>query len=74
MLMTSTITVRLSEKERKELAKLGKISDVVRETLDLYLRNKNSKRTIARLKELQKSPLRTTIQDDPRLIRADRER
>jgi Arc/MetJ-type ribon-helix-helix transcriptional regulator len=72
--MTSTITVRLSEKQRKELAKHGRISDVVRDALSLYLREKNSRRIIGRLKELQKSPVTSTIQEDLRLIRADRDR
>jgi hypothetical protein len=72
--MTSTITVRLSEKERKELAKHGKISEVVREALSLYLREKNSRRIISRLKELQKFSLGSTIQEDLRLMRADRDR
>jgi Arc/MetJ-type ribon-helix-helix transcriptional regulator len=72
--MTSTITVRLSEKERKELAKHGKISEVVREALRLYLREKNSRRIISRLKELQKFSIGSTIQEDLRLIRADRDR
>jgi hypothetical protein len=72
--MTSTITVRLSEKERKELAKHGKISDVVRDALSLYLREKNSRRIIGRLMELQKSKTRSTIDEDLRFIRADRNR
>jgi Arc/MetJ-type ribon-helix-helix transcriptional regulator len=72
--MTSTITVRLSDKERRELAKHGRISDVVREALNLYLREKNSRRIIRRLRELQKSPIRSTIQEDLNLIRADRDR
>jgi len=72
--MTGTITVRLSEKERKELAKHGNISEVVREALSLYLREKNSRKIISRLKELQKSPVRSTIPEDVRLIRADRDR
>ena len=72
--MTSTITVRLSEKERKELAKHGRISEVVREALSLYLREKNSRRIISRLKELQKFSLGSTIQEDLRLMRADRDR
>jgi len=72
--MTSTITVRLSEKEKKELAKHGKISEVVREALSLYLREKNSRRIISRLKELQKVPVRSSIQEDLGLIRADRDR
>jgi Arc/MetJ-type ribon-helix-helix transcriptional regulator len=73
--MTSTITVRLSEKERRELQRYGKISEVVREALRLYLRNRASGRIISRLKELQKiTTMRTTIQDDLQLIRTDRER
>lgn len=72
--MTTTITVRLSEKERKELTKHGRISDVVREALSLYLRERNSRKIISRLKDLQKSPLRSTIQQDLRMIRADRDR
>lgn len=72
--MTSAITVRLSEKERKEIAKHGKISEVVREALSLYLREKNSRRIISRLKELQKFPVRSSIQEDLQLIRADRNR
>jgi Arc/MetJ-type ribon-helix-helix transcriptional regulator len=72
--MTSTITVRLSEKERKELAKHGKISEVVREALSLYLREKNSRRIISRLKNLQKFSIGSAIQGDLRLIRADRDR
>ena len=72
--MKSTITVRLSEKEKKALAKHGKISDVVREALSLYLREKDSTRIISRLRELQKSPARGTIYDDLQLIRADRNR
>jgi Arc/MetJ-type ribon-helix-helix transcriptional regulator len=72
--MTSTITVRLSDKERKELAKHGKISEVVRDALNLYLQEKNSKRIISRLRELQKTPVRSMIQEDLRLIRADRDR
>jgi len=72
--MASTITVRLSDKERKELAELGRISDVVRDALSLYLREKNSRKIIARLKELQVSPVRSTIKEDLRLLRADRDR
>ena len=72
--MTSSITVRISEKERKELAKHGRISEVVRDALSLYLREENSRRIIARLRELQESPVRSTIQEDLRLLRADRDR
>ena len=72
--MTDTITVRLSETERQELRRHGRLSDVVREAIRLYLGTKNSKRVISRLKELQKTPLRTSIDQDLDLIRTDRER
>jgi Arc/MetJ-type ribon-helix-helix transcriptional regulator len=72
--MTTTITVRLSERERRELKEHGKISEVVREALRAYLRSKNSARTITRLKDLQKTPIRTTIEGDLKLLRADRDR
>jgi len=73
--MTSTVTVRLSEKGRRQLLKHGKIFDVLREALRLYLREKSSRRIISRLKKLQSSKIvRTTIEGDLRLIRADRER
>jgi Arc/MetJ-type ribon-helix-helix transcriptional regulator len=73
--MTHTITVRLTEKERRELQRHGKISEVTREALRLYLRTRKSKQLISRLRDLQKTTkLRTTIQDDLQLIRADRQR
>jgi len=73
--MTSTITVRLSDKERRQLEKHGRISEVVREALRIYLRKRDSERVISRLKELQKAkPLSSTVQDDLRLIRMDRQR
>jgi len=72
--MTETLTVRLSEREKRELQKHGTLSDVVREAIRLYLRTKNSKRTISRLKKLQKEPISSTISDDLKLIRADRDR
>lgn len=73
--MTNTITIRLSETERQELQKRGRLSAVVREAIRLYLRAENSKRVISRLKQMQsKTTLRTSIDQDLRLIRADRER
>jgi len=72
--MAETITVRLSEAERKELRRHGRVSEVVREAIRLYLRTKNSKGVISRLKELQKTVPHTSIEQDLELIRADRER
>ena len=72
--MTETITVRLSEEERQELKKHGKLSEVVRRAIRLYLQTENSKRVILRLKELERTPAYGSIDQDLRLIRADRQR
>lgn len=71
--MTSSITIRLSEEELREIRKYGRISDVVREALHLYIRSESSRRVIQRLRELQaSSKVRTTIEEDLRLIHEDR--
>jgi uncharacterized protein YlbG (UPF0298 family) len=73
--MTRTITVRLTEKERRQLQKHGRISEVTREALRLYLNSEKSRQLISRLRELQKTTkLQTTIKDDLQQIRADRQR
>ncbi len=72
--MTKDIKVRLSRQEIVELMKRGNISEVVREAVRSYLRQENSKKVIARLKELQKASLKSTIQEDVELIREDRMR
>jgi Arc/MetJ-type ribon-helix-helix transcriptional regulator len=72
--MTTTFTIRLPKKEKEKLARYGKISEVVRDALSLYLREKNSRRIIGRLKELQRSSAPGTLQEDLRSIRADRDR
>jgi hypothetical protein len=72
--MTATVTVRLSEHERRELKKRGNVSKIVREAIALYLRTEKSEQAIARLKDLQRRRLRTSIEDDLRLLRTDRDR
>ena len=73
--MTSVITVRLSEKEKRELRRHGNISEVVREAVRNYLKDRRSREIISRLMEIQsKRTTRTSLSDDLKLIRADRER
>ncbi len=72
--MTKDIKVRLSRQEMVELMKRGNISEVVREAVRSYLRQENSKKVIARLKELEKASLKSAIQEDVKLIREDRMR
>lgn len=70
-----TITVRISDEEKKRLLKRGKISKSVREALELYLNTVKSQDLIARLEELQReNPIRTTPAEEVRLIKEDRKR
>ncbi|MGI0014903.1 MAG: hypothetical protein ACREBU_15895 [Nitrososphaera sp.] len=73
--IAATISVRISEKERAALKKHGKISNVVRESLSLYLGAKRSRTVIKRLKELQRNTKVQTIRDiEAALIAEDRRR
>lgn len=70
----TVITVRLSEKEKAALEKYGKISDVVRDAIRLYINDKKAREAIEELKEIQrKCPVNTTTEEIVKLIREDRE-
>jgi len=73
--MTESITVRLSSEEIMEIKEHGRVSDVVRQALRMYLQSQRSRRAIEELTRLQASSrIQTTIEDDLRLIRGDRQR
>jgi hypothetical protein len=70
-----TITVRISEEEKKKLLEHGQLSKIVREALKLYLNSDRSSELLARLDELQKkNPVKTTTSKEVRLISEDRRR
>ncbi|MDV3277237.1 MAG: hypothetical protein LYZ69_02070 [Nitrososphaerales archaeon] len=70
-----TITVRISEEEKKRLLKQGTLSQSVREALELYLNTKKSRELIGKLEALQRrDPIETTSADEVRLINEDRKR
>lgn len=70
-----TISVRISEKEKKELAQYGSLSNSIREALRLYLDSKRSRQLLRKLEELQrKNPVKTTKLQEVRLIKEDRNR
>jgi hypothetical protein len=70
-----TITVRISEEEKKRLLQHGKLSKSVREAIRLYLNSDRSRKLLARLAELQKkNPVKTTPSEEVRLINEDRNR
>ena len=70
-----SITVRVSEDEKKRLLKHGNLSASVREALRLYLDTETSRELLDKLEKLQaKNPTRTTSADEVRLIDEDRKR
>ncbi|MBI2126786.1 MAG: hypothetical protein HYU02_05680 [Thaumarchaeota archaeon] len=70
-----TISVRISEKEKKELVQYGSLSNSIREALRLYLDSKKSRQLLRKLEELQrKNPVKTTKLQEVRLIKEDRNR
>ncbi len=70
-----TLTVRLSDKEKKELLKYGTISDGLREGIRLYVREKKKREALRRLQELQnKNPVTIPTSEIVRMIREDRHR
>lgn len=69
------ITVRLSEKEKAELEKHGKISDVVREAIKFYMSNEKAVNALKKMEEYQKNKKHRTMSSDEivTMIREDRE-
>jgi Arc/MetJ-type ribon-helix-helix transcriptional regulator len=73
--MTSSITIRLSEDDIRKLKRYGRISDVVREAIQLYIQSESSRETVLKLEKLQASnKTRITIDEDLKLIHEDRRR
>jgi uncharacterized protein (DUF1778 family) len=70
-----TITVRISEEEKKKLLQHGELSKSVRDAVRLYLNSERSRELLAKLDEIQKkNPVRTTTAKEVRLINEDRKR
>ena len=70
-----TISVRISDEEKKELDEYGPLSYAVREGVKLYLQSKKTSKTLAKLRALQaKDHAKTTTLEELKLIREDRNR
>lgn len=70
----TVITVRLSEKEKASLEKYGKISDVVRDAIRLYINNKKARDALKKLEVYQKkNPVTTSTDEIVAMIREDRD-
>jgi len=70
-----TVSVRISEEEKRQLKKYGNLSDTLREGMKLYLNKKKSDELLRKLEKLQsESQIKTSIEEEVKLIREDRER
>jgi hypothetical protein len=70
-----TVSVRISEEEKCQLIKYGKLSDTLREGMKLYLSQKKSEELLRKLGELQaKNTIKTSTVAEVKLILEDRNR
>ena len=70
-----TVSVRISEEEKRQLKKYGKLSDTLREGMKLYLNKKKSDELLCKLEKLQsESQIKTSTEEEVKLIREDRKR
>ena len=70
-----SITVRISEEEKKSLLRRGNLSETVREAVELYLDTKRSQELIGKLERLQrKDRIMASPEDEVRMISEDRKR
>lgn len=69
----TVITVRLSNKEKASLEKYGKISDVVRQAIRVYLNDMKAREALRKLEQYQKkNPVASTRKEIVAMIREDR--
>jgi uncharacterized protein YlbG (UPF0298 family) len=70
-----TVRVRISEEEKRQLKKFGRLSDTLREGMKLYLSKKKSEELLCKLEKLQsESQVKTSTEEEVKLIREDRKR
>jgi len=70
-----SVSVRISEEEKRQLKKYGKLSDTLREGMKLYINKKKTDELLCKLEKLQsESKIKTSIEEEVKLIREDRER
>ena len=67
------VCVRISEEEKRQLKKFGKLSRTLREAMKLYLSTKESEELLCKLEELQaRNPVKISAPEEVKLIREDR--
>jgi Arc/MetJ-type ribon-helix-helix transcriptional regulator len=69
------ITVRISDEEKRQLRRRGRISDVIREAIRFYINSRKREKALRKLEELQERyKVKTTVVEDLKLIKEDRAR
>ncbi len=72
---TKTVCVRISEEEKRQLKKYGRLSVTLREAMKLYLNKRKTEELLRKLEELQtKHAVKTSTEEEVKLIREDRTR
>lgn len=66
-----TISVRITEEERRKLLEYGPLSDTVREALDQYLKDKKRREFLQELKQFQAA--HPVVVDSDEIVRIIRE-
>jgi hypothetical protein len=75
MTRLKTVCVRISDEEKRQLQRYGKLSDALREAMTLYLNKKKSDELLQTLSKLQaNNPIKTSPEEIAKLIREDRNR
>jgi hypothetical protein len=68
-----TISVRISDEERKRLVKYGPLSETVRQALEMYVREKRKREVIEELRQYQREhPVHVNPDEIVRIIREGR--
>ena len=68
-----TISVRISDEERKRLVKYGPLSETVRQALEMYVREKRKWEVIEELRQYQREhPVHVNADEIVRIIREGR--
>jgi len=70
-----TVSIRISEEQKRALLRYGPLSSSIRDALRLYLDTKKSEQLLSKLQALQRADsIRTTSIEDAKLIKEDRTR
>ena len=68
-----TISIRITDEDKKRLLRYGPVSKTVREALDQYMKDEKKREALRKLSELQKRyPVKVDPDEIVRAIRADR--